>query len=151
MELKTITPEQAQIWLNELRSKPNYKITRKFLMDKFYKKYPFVEHIDLDIAYEALILNINDIQTSQSCQGTKGHGHLEPTVWFGYGGGMDLGYKGYSVALANRLSIKFLRLTFNINDSDGLLRGPWWELVFKENRIRPSLEQWEWLEIDINT
>lgn len=85
-----------------------------------------VRRIDPGITREVKVLWENGIETTESCEGGKGHSFPEPTIRFC--GGSAEGYRAVSIALQHGLNISELRRVWCIQD--GELNGPLWELTF---------------------
>ena len=82
--------------------------------------------LDAGIREYVLALREGGIETFESCQGGPGHAFPEPTVRFH--GGMAEGFRAFAVAKERGLPVLKLRLAYPVED--GMLTGPWWELVF---------------------
>lgn len=84
--------------------------------------------LDEGIAKAVHVLREAGIETTESCQGGAGHVFPEPTVRFC--GGPGEGFRAYSVAVANGLSVYAIRRIWTVDD--GELTGPLWEIVFRQ-------------------
>ena len=82
--------------------------------------------IDAGIANEVRILWENGIETSESCEGGKGHPFHEPTVRFL--GGKSEGFRALGIALQHGLKVTGLKRYWDINDNEPV--GPYWEMTF---------------------
>lgn len=82
--------------------------------------------LDLGIRRYVLALRSGGVETFESCEGGDGHAFPEPTVRFH--GGPAEGYKAFGVARELGLPVLHLRLSYAVHD--GILTGPWWEMVF---------------------
>ena len=68
----------------------------------------------------------NGIETSESCQGGKGHPFPEPTVRF-FGDASE-GFRALAIALRHGLKVSALRRYWSVEDGEPY--GPHWELTF---------------------
>jgi hypothetical protein len=82
--------------------------------------------LDPGIRRYVLALRAAGVETFESCQGGDGHAFPEPTVRFH--GGPAEGYKAFAAARELALPVLHLRLSYAVHD--GILTGPWWEMVF---------------------
>ena len=82
--------------------------------------------LDPGIRRYVLALNEAGIETFESCEGGSGHAFTEPTIRF-YGG-IGEGYKAFGIAKDLGLPVYRLNLSYPV--TDGLLTGPWWEMIF---------------------
>jgi len=82
--------------------------------------------LDAGIRRYVLALRSGGIQTFDSCEGGPNHAFTEPTIRF-HGDFLE-GFKAFAVAMECGLPIYKLRLAYSIDD--GVLYGPWWEMVF---------------------
>ena len=82
--------------------------------------------LDIGIRKYVLALRSQGVETFESCQGGQGHSFPEPTVRFH--GGIGAGFKAYGTARELGLPVSSVRLYYNV--LDGVLHGPWWEMVF---------------------
>ena len=90
-----------------------------------------MRRIDAGIARHVRILWENGVETTESCEGGRGHSFPEPTIRFH--GGTAEGYRAVAVALQHGLKVSELRRVWSVQD--GELNGPQWELTFvKEGR-----------------
>lgn len=89
-----------------------------------------VRSIDAGIAREVKILWENGVETSESCEGGKGHSFFEPTVRFR--GDHAEGFRALGVALQNGLKVSELRRFWSIQGGEPY--GPEWEMTFSPNR-----------------
>ena len=87
----------------------------------------FWQRLDPGIRETVRILLENDIETTESCQGTRGHGYPEPTVCFG--GTYDAGFRALALALCHGLNPEKLRRVWTIEGGEP--RGPEWEMTFR--------------------
>jgi hypothetical protein len=92
-----------------------------------------VKAVDRGIEDEVRILWENGIETTESCQGGKGHPFSEPTVRFR--GGHFEGLRAVAIAQANGLRVFDLRRVWSVQD--GELVGPEWEITFSRVTISP--------------
>lgn len=86
--------------------------------------------LDVGIARTVWKLREAGVETFESCEGTEGHTHREPTVRF-YGGA-GAGWHALSVCYNHDLPVKALRHVWQLED--GVPAGPFWELVFTPTR-----------------
>ena len=82
--------------------------------------------LDAGIRAYVLALRSGGIETFESCEGCDGHAFTEPTIRFH--GGVSEGVKAFAVAKERGLPVFKVRLSYTVND--GILTGPWWEMVF---------------------
>lgn len=82
--------------------------------------------LDRGIRRYVLALRSGGVETFESCEGGEGHAFTEPTIRFH--GGPAEGYKAFGVARELGLPVSNLRLSYVVHD--GILTGPWWEMVF---------------------
>ena len=84
--------------------------------------------LPLDAGIKPYVIALRDagIETFESCEGGEGHALPEPTVRFH--GGMAEGFKAFGLARERGLPVLSLRLAYPV--VDGVLTGPWWEMVF---------------------
>lgn len=82
--------------------------------------------IDPGIRREVSILWKNGIETTESCEGGRGHSFPEPTVRF-YGDQSE-GFKALAIALRHGLKVSELRRYWSIQDGEP--NGPYWEITF---------------------
>lgn len=99
--------------------------------------------LDPGIAPYVDVLDAAGIETFESCEGTKGHGFLEPTVRF-YGDNSE-GFRALAVAVQRELPVAELRRYWQVSRV-GEPEGPHWELTFRVpaylqtlHRGRPSV------------
>lgn len=85
--------------------------------------------LDPRIALFVDVLDAAGIETFESCQGTEGHGFLEPTVRF-YGDNSE-GLRALAVAVQRELPVSELRRYWQVSRA-GEPEGPHWELTFRE-------------------
>src|SRR5580698_8979345 len=94
------------------------------------KRLPFngrgVRLIDAGIRREVRVLSENGIETTESCEGGKGHSFAEPTVRFS--GGHAEGFRALGIALQHALKVAELRRYWSIQDGEPV--GPYWEMTF---------------------
>lgn len=88
-------------------------------------KVPYKD-LDPKIRNIVRILSRNGIETTESCQGGRGHAFFEPTVRFC--GEQGEGWKALSIALAHGLKVSELRRFYSIEDGEPV--GPRWEMTF---------------------
>lgn len=89
--------------------------------------------LDPGIRKIVAILIENDIETFESCEGTKGHCYLEPTVRFN--GKYEAGLRALALCYTYGVRVSQLRRAWNILDGEPV--GPHWELTFL--RDQPDL------------
>lgn len=82
--------------------------------------------LDAGIRDYVLALRSGGIETFESCEGGKGHAFPEPTIRFH--GGISEGFKAFAVA--NQLALPVFKVRLSYTVLDGVLTGPWWEMVF---------------------
>ena len=80
--------------------------------------------LDSGIAPYVDVLDAAGIETFESCEGTKGHGFLEPTIRF-YGDNSE-GFRALAVAVQRELPVSELRRYWRISRA-GEPEGPHWE------------------------
>ena len=85
-----------------------------------------VRLIDKGIKREVKILWENGIETSESCEGGKGHSFPEPTVRFR--GDSAEGFKALAIAQQHGLKVAELRRYWSIQGGEPV--GPEWEMTF---------------------
>jgi hypothetical protein len=92
------------------------------------EKFEPVTNLPLDagIRRYVLALRAGGIETFESCQGGTGHAFPEPTIRFH--GGSGEGFRAFAVATEMGLPVLKVRLSYSVDD--GMLTGPWWEMVF---------------------
>lgn len=90
--------------------------------------------IDTGIAYAVAVLRSGGVETFESCEGTKGHCFLEPTVRFA--GNSGAGFRALSIAIDYGLPVADLRRAWRM--IDGELTGPDWEMTFYETCPMPD-------------
>jgi hypothetical protein len=73
-------------------------------------------------------LDLQGIETFESCQGTEGHGFLGPTIRF-YGDNSE-GFRALAVAVQRELPVAELRRYLQVS-KQGEPEGPHWELTFR--------------------
>ncbi len=86
------------------------------------------EKLDPGIREVVRILWENGIETTESCEGTRGHPYPEPTVCFT--GEYEAGFRALAIASAHGLKVDELRRLWKI--VDGEPRGPEWQLTFRD-------------------
>jgi hypothetical protein len=74
------------------------------------------------------VLDAAGIETFESCEGTEGHGPLEPTIRF-YGDYSE-GFRALAVAVQHELPVAELRRYWQVSRA-GEPEGPHWELTFR--------------------
>jgi hypothetical protein len=84
------------------------------------------EKLDPGIRETVRILRQNGIETTESCEGTRGHCYPEPTVCFA--GTYEAGFRALAIAYAHGLKVHELRRCWQIIDGEPV--GPEWQLVF---------------------
>ena len=82
--------------------------------------------IDPGIRRAVQILWTNGIETTESCEGGRGHAFREPTVRFL--GGQAEGFRALGIALQNGLRVAELRRYWSVRDGEPV--GPYWEMTF---------------------
>jgi hypothetical protein len=82
--------------------------------------------LDAGIRRFVLALRAGGVETFESCQGGIGHAFMEPTIRF-HGGSAE-GFRAFAVAQEMGLPVFKVRLSYTVDD--GMLNGPWWEMVF---------------------
>lgn len=82
--------------------------------------------LDPGIKPYVVALRNGGVETFESCEGGVGHAFPEPTVRFH--GGVAEGFKAFGIARERGLPVLSLRLSYVV--TDGVLTGPWWEMVF---------------------
>lgn len=87
--------------------------------------------LDAGIRRFVEVLNGNDVETFESCEGGAGHAYPEPTVRFH--GDWAEGFRAFSVAMANKLPVFALRRTWDA--AEGELVGPCWEMTCAKSAI----------------
>lgn len=90
-------------------------------------KGPPWEDMDPGIRETVRILYENGIETTESCQGTRGHVYPEPTVCFG--GTYEAGFRALALSFAYGLNPKDLRRVWTVDGGEPT--GPEWELTFR--------------------
>ena len=85
-----------------------------------------VRCIDAGIRREVRILWDNGVETTESCEGGRGHSFHEPTVRFC--GGQAEGFRALGIALQHGLKVAELRRYWSIEDGEPV--GPYWEMTF---------------------
>jgi len=88
--------------------------------------------LDAGIRDYVLTLRSGGIETFESCEGGSGHVFPEPTVRFH--GGVSEGFRAFAVAKQYGLPVFKVRLSYTV--LDGILTGPWWEMVFATTGCR---------------
>jgi hypothetical protein len=100
------------------------------MSDRRRRKPPFravgVRPIDPGIRRQVRVLSENGIETTESCEGGKGHSFAEPTVRFS--GGQAEGFRALGIALQHGLKVAELRRYWSIQDGEPV--GPYWEMTF---------------------
>ena len=89
-----------------------------------------VRRIDAGIRREVRILWENGIETTESCEGGKGHPFPEPTVRFR--GDHAEGFKALGIALQNGIKVLELRRFWSIQFGEPC--GPEWEMTILRER-----------------
>lgn len=87
--------------------------------------------VDKGIAREVRVLWENGIETTESCEGGKGHTFAEPTVRFS--GDASEGFRALAIAMQNGLRPFSLRRVWTV--LDGQPTGPEWEMTFAERKL----------------
>lgn len=85
-----------------------------------------VRTIDSGIRREVQVLWENGIETTESCEGGRGHSFPDPTVRFA--GGQAEGFRALGIALQHGLKVAELRRFWSIRDGEPV--GPYWEMTF---------------------
>lgn len=83
--------------------------------------------LDPGIAPYVDVLDAAGIETFESCEGTEGHGFLEPTVRF-FGDNSE-GFRALAVAVQRELPVAELRRYWQVSRA-GEPEGPHWEMTF---------------------
>ncbi len=96
-----------------------------------------VRAVDKGIARQVRILWENGIETTESCEGGKGHSFPEPTVRFR--GGHGEGFRALGIALQYGLRVSDLRRCWSIQDGEPV--GPEWEITFCKTSKATSLRR----------
>lgn len=84
--------------------------------------------LDPGIAPYVDLLVAAGIETFESCEGSEGHGFLEPTIRF-YGDNSE-GFRALAVAVQRELPVAELRRYWQVSKA-GEPEGPHWELTFR--------------------
>jgi hypothetical protein len=82
--------------------------------------------LDPGIKPYVIALRKAGIETFESCEGGDGHAFPEPTIRFH--GDAGEGFRAFGIARTLGLPVFKVRLSYTV--LDGLLNGPYWELVF---------------------
>ena len=82
--------------------------------------------IDRGIRRAVHVLWDNGVETTESCEGGRGHPFAEPTVRF-YGSHAE-GLRALGIALQHGLKVAELRRYWSIEDGEPV--GPMWEMTF---------------------
>ena len=90
----------------------------------------WLSSLDSGIAPYVDVLDAAGIETFESCEGTEGHGFLEPTVRF-YGDNSE-GFRALAVAVQRELPMAELRRYWQVSRA-GEPEGPHWELTFRRS------------------
>jgi hypothetical protein len=85
-----------------------------------------VRIIDAGIRRAVKVLWENGVETTESCEGGRGHSFAEPTVRFF--GGQAEGFRALGIALQHGLKVAELRRYWSIQDGEPV--GPHWEMTF---------------------
>lgn len=85
-----------------------------------------VRVIDAGIRREVRVLCDNGVETTESCEGGRGHSFHEPTVRFR--GGQAEGFRALGIALQHGLKVAELRRYWSIEGGEPV--GPYWEMTF---------------------
>jgi len=85
-----------------------------------------VRRIDAGIRRAVRVLWENGVETTESCEGGRGHSFSEPTVRFC--GGQAEGFRALGIALQHGLKVAELRRYWSIEDGEPV--GPYWEMTF---------------------
>jgi hypothetical protein len=93
--------------------------------------------LDPGIAPYVDLLDAAGIETFESCEGTEGHGFLEPTVRF-YGDNSE-GFRALAVAVQRELPVAELRRYWQVSRA-GEPEGPHWELTFRAPAYLQTLQ-----------
>ena len=89
-------------------------------------KDKFLASLDRGIRKYVVILRENGVETSESCEGGKGHSFPEPTIRF-FGERAE-GFRALSISLQHNLPVFALRRVWRVQDGEPV--GPDWEIVF---------------------
>jgi hypothetical protein len=84
--------------------------------------------LDPGIAPYVDVLDAAGIETFESCEGSEGHGFLEPTIRF-YGDNSE-GFRALAVVVQRELPVSELRRYWQVSRA-GEPEGPHWELTFR--------------------
>ncbi len=84
------------------------------------------DRLDPGIRETVRILRQQGVETTESCDGTRGHSYPEPTVCFD--GGYEAGFRALAMCYAHGLKIQELRRCWKITAGEPV--GPEWQLVF---------------------
>lgn len=82
--------------------------------------------LDAGIRDYVLALRSGGIETFESCEGGEGHAFPEPTIRLH--GGAGEGFRAFGTATQLGLPVFQVRLSYTV--IQGVLTGPWWEIVF---------------------
>jgi hypothetical protein len=85
-----------------------------------------LDRVDAGIRRAVQVLRENGIETTESCEGTRGHCYPEPTVCFD--GSYEAGFRALAIAYAHGLKVTELRRCWKIIDGEPV--GPEWQLTF---------------------
>lgn len=88
--------------------------------------------IDPGIRQAVRVLQENDIETCESCEGGPGHAYPEPTVAF-YGT-PEAGWRAVSACLASGLPVLSLRRVWDVLEANEPT-GPHWEITFRRRML----------------
>lgn len=87
---------------------------------------PPFRKLDAGIRRAVRVLWEGGIDTTESCQGGRGHSFPQPTVCFS--GSYDDGFKALALAIEHGLPVHQLRRCYTMDG--GELIGPEWEMTF---------------------
>lgn len=91
--------------------------------------------LDPGIVEAVRVLREAGVETTESCQGGKGHAFPEPTIRFC--GDYSEGFRALAVAVRAQLRVSSLRRAWSMQNGEPT--GPEWEMVFYS---RTRLEPW---------
>jgi hypothetical protein len=89
-------------------------------------KSKYERPVDAGIRRAVRVLWSNGVETTESCEGGRGHAFSEPTVRFH--GGQAEGFRALGIALQNGLKVVELRRYWSVRDGEPV--GPHWEMIF---------------------
>lgn len=83
--------------------------------------------LDVGIRKTVQLFQREGIETSQSCEGGKGHSYAEPTIAFH--GEPEAGFRCLALCLAYGLPVQDLRRVWSVDEGEPT--GPIWEITFR--------------------